>query len=284
MEIVFFERAGESLVPTDVARSLWSADQMHGVAISGALARAAEQAVLAEGGRELVPARHTVDLFRPAAMAPCFFATTVVRSSNRLALVDTLLLQDDEVMARSSALFLKATEEPPGEVWKRTTPLPSPPDVPVAGPNDVRPPFFLSDGEWSQNFAAHQNAEHKTIWNTVPQVVSGEVSSGFSAAAAVADSTTLVTNWGTAGVNYINADVTLTLSRQPVGREIGLTALDHTSYDGVSVGSALVFDRAGALGTTIVTALSNAKRTVNFGEVFNRDRDGNGDQDPTSRV
>lgn len=281
MEIVFFQRDGERLVPTDVARSLWSADQMHGVAISGALARAAEQAIVTEGGADLVPARHTVDLFRPAKMAPCSFATTVVRKGNRLGLVDVSLVQEDEVMARASVLFLMPTEEPPGEVWKRSTPLPPLPDVPVAGPDDVRPPFFLSGEEWSQNFGAHQNAEHKTIWNTVPQVVAGESSTSFTAAAAVADSTTLVTNWGSAGVNYINADVTLTLSRQPVGREIGLTALDHTSHAGISVGSALVFDRAGALGTTIVTALSNAKRTVNFGAVFDGKR---GDQDPTSRV
>lgn len=39
------------LTPTDVARSMWSKDQMHGVAVSGALARALERH-LAELGRE----------------------------------------------------------------------------------------------------------------------------------------------------------------------------------------------------------------------------------------
>ncbi|WP_110207004.1 acyl-CoA thioesterase domain-containing protein [Nocardioides daejeonensis] len=281
MDISFFRREGEQLVPTEVARSLWSAEQMHGVAISGALGLTAEHTILGLGRDDLVPSRHTVDLFRPAAMAPCDLVADVVREGNRLALVDVRLEQEGELMARASVLFLKPTEEPPGQVWKPTD-LPVPPPLDVAPPaSGPRPPLFHSAEGWSPDFLAHQNAEHKTIWNTVPWIVSGEQPSGFAAAAAVADSTTLVTNWGTAGVNYINADVTLTLARRPVSPEIGLCALDHTSYDGVSVGSALVFDREGPLGTSIVTAVSNAKRTVDFGNAFKRNSKGS---DPTTRV
>ncbi len=40
MELSFFTRGdGEVLVPTELACSLWSDDQVHGVALSGALAR-----------------------------------------------------------------------------------------------------------------------------------------------------------------------------------------------------------------------------------------------------
>ncbi|WP_235737434.1 acyl-CoA thioesterase domain-containing protein [Nocardioides alcanivorans] len=216
MEIAFFHRDGAQLVPTDVARSLWSDDQMHGVAISGALGQAAEDSLRGLGRGDLVPSRHTVDLFRPAKMAPCDLVTDVVREGNRLVLVDVRLEQEGELMARASALFLRATEEPPGEVWKRTE-LPEPPPFDVAPPNSgPRPPLFHSAEGWSPDFLAHQNAEHKVIWNTVPWIVAGEEPSGYAAAAAVADSTTLVTNWGTRGVNYINADVTLTLARRPV--------------------------------------------------------------------
>lgn len=281
MDLAFFRAEGDQLVPTDVARSLWAADQMHGVAISGALGRTAERAVLDLGRTDLVPARHTVDLFRPAKMVPCDMRATVVRASNRLALVDVALEQSGELMARASVLFLKATEEPPGKVWKSGVVPPVPPLDLAPRDGGPRPPLFHSDEGWSADFLAHQNDSHKTVWNTVPWIVSGEAPSGYVAAAAVADSTTLVTNWGTAGVNYINADVTLTLARQPVSPEIGLSALDHTSYDGVSVGSALVFDREGPLGTSIVTGLSNAKRTVDFGNAFARE---DGTTDPSVRV
>lgn len=289
MEIAFFERNGDQLVPTEVAQSLWAKDQMHGVAISGALGLVGEQRVLDLGRDDLVPARHTVDLFRPAKMAPCDMRADVVREGNRLALVDVRLEQEGELMARASVLFLKATEEPPGEVWKATE-LPTPPPLALAPPTiEPRAPLFHSADGWSADFLAHQNAEHKTIWNTVPWIVAGEQPSNFAAAAAAADSTTLTTNWGTKGVNYINSDVTLTLARRPVSGEIGLCALDHTSYDGISVGSALVFDREGPLGTSIVTALANSKRTVDFGNAFKRDTDSaSGDDtvasDPTTRV
>ncbi len=281
MDIAFFHEEGTQLIPTEVAKSLWAADQMHGVAISGALGRTADKTIRQLDRGDLIPARHTVDLFRPAKMVPCDMLATVVRNGNRLVLVDVALEQDGELMARASVLFLKPTEEPPGQVWKPTT-NPAIPPLEVAPPaSEPRPPLFLSEEGWSADFLAHQNAEHKTIWNTVPWVVAGEQPSGYVAAAAVADSTNLVTNWGTKGVNYINADVTLTLSRQPVSAEIGLSALDHTSYDGVSVGSALVFDREGPLGTSIVTAVSNAKRTVDFGNAFRRE---GGTSDPTTRV
>ncbi len=281
MELAFFRAEADQLVPTEVAQSLWATDQMHGVAISGALGRTADKAIRDLGRADLIPARHTVDLFRPAKMQPCDMRATVVRDGNRLVLIDVAMEQEGALMARASVLFLKATEEPPGEVWKPSARPPVPP-LDVAPPaTEPRPPLFLSEQGWSADFLAHQNASHKTVWNTVPWIVAGEQPSGYVAAAAVADSTTLVTNWGTKGVNYINADVTLTLSRQPVSGEIGLSALDHTSYDGVSVGSALVFDREGPLGTSIVTALSNAKRTVDFGNAFRRE---GATSDPTSRV
>jgi hypothetical protein len=74
----------------------------------------------------------------------------------------------------------------------------------------------------------------------------------------------MVTNWGSNGVEYINTDITLTLARLPAGREIGLSAVDRVSHHGIAVGTATVFDRQGRLGTTVVSSIANAKRTVDF--------------------
>ena len=124
--------------------------------------------------------------------------------------------------------------------------------------------MFASDGVWDPAFGAHQNAGRKTTWQVGVSVVPEEVPSGFVVAASVADSTSMVTNWGSNGVEYINTDITLTLARVPVGREIGLTAVDRVSADGIAVGTATVFDRHGRLGTSVTTAISNAKRAVDF--------------------
>jgi hypothetical protein len=74
----------------------------------------------------------------------------------------------------------------------------------------------------------------------------------------------MVTNWGSNGVEYINTDITLTLARLPEGREIGLVATDRVSHEGIAVGTATVFDRRGRLGTSVVTSIANAKRSVDF--------------------
>ena len=59
-EIAFFTRTGEDLMPTPLACSMWSEDQLHGVAVSGALARAAELALREAGRADLRPARWVV--------------------------------------------------------------------------------------------------------------------------------------------------------------------------------------------------------------------------------
>jgi hypothetical protein len=82
--------------------------------------------------------------------------------------------------------------------------------------------------------------------------------------AAMADGASLVTNWGDRGVQHINTDITLALSRLPETFEVGLLAVDRVESDGIAVGTAAVFDRAGQIGTAMVTSLVNAHRTVDF--------------------
>lgn len=272
MDLSFFTRDGDVLVPTEMALSSWSGDQLHGVAVSGALGRAAEQAVEAIGRVELVPVRLTVDLFRATRMRPCRLEATVVREGPRLCLVDVHLLQDGDdtedgpvATARASVLFLRTGEAPTGEVWMPQD-APQPPPVEVAPVTDQpHVPYLRSDADWSQNFREHQNAGRKTTWNTPPAIVSGEPLTGFQAAAAMADGTSLTSNWGSRGVEHINADITLTLARRPVGVTVGLHATDRVEHDGIAVGTATLFDREGRLGTTVVTAMSNTKRSVDLG-------------------
>jgi hypothetical protein len=265
MTLSFFTSQGDDLAPADLARSLWSENQMHGVALSGALARALERQVAELGRDDLRPARYTVDLFRPAAMELCRTTTRVVREGRRLCLVDATVEQDGQAVARASALFLKVGEDAEGEVWEPTG-GPQPPPLEMAPPTDEpHVPFFSSEGVgWDPSFGAHQNGGRKATWQVGVAVVPEETPSGFVVAASVADSTSMVTNWGSNGVEYINTDITLTLARLPLSREIGLAAVDRVSRDGIAVGTATVFDREGRLGTAVVTSIANAKRAVDF--------------------
>ena len=268
-EISFFTSDGDLLVPTDLARSGWGNDHVHGVAISGALGREVERAAAALGRDDLRPSRYTVDLFKAPKMIPCALESRVVRDAPRICLIEVVLSQEGTAVARASAILLKPTSSGAGEVWQ-----PDPGDRPVPPPEDVAPqtdeprvPFLHSDIGWSQKFGEHQNASRKTSWNSAVSVVRGERLTPFQAVAATADGASLVTNWGTNGVEYINTDITLSLAREVVGVEIGLHALDRVETDGIAVGTAAVFDRQGPLGNVLVTSIVNARRAVDFSNV-----------------
>jgi hypothetical protein len=260
-----FRAEADELIPQDIARSLWKADQMHGVATSGALGREVERAVLAAGREDLRPARFTVDLFRAPSMDPCRLASSVVREGSRLMLVDSTLSQGGEVVARASALFLKSSENPSGQVWTPSQ-VPSPPPLEIAPvTEEPRVPIFYSEESgWSQNFAEHQNGSRKATWQTALSIVVGEKATPFQGLAGAADSTSMVVNWGTEGVQYINTDITLAISRAPVSQEIGISAVSWYAHDGIATGTGVVFDRQGPIGTSTVTSLANARRAVDF--------------------
>lgn len=267
MSLAMFTLDRDQLVPTPIACSMWSPDQMHGVAVSGALARSLELRLTELGRDDLQPARYTVDLFQPAKMSPCTVVTEVVREGRRICLIDAFLIQDGDTVARASCTFLLPTESPNGVVWTPADHPVPPPDDLVPPSEEPRVPYFTSEAPWSQSFSEHQNAGRKQTWQAGLPVVDGEPGTPFQSVASIADATSMVVNWGTEGVQFINADITLALARPPVGREIGLSATDRVERNGIAVGTVEVYDRAGPLGTAMVTALANAARPVNFDNV-----------------
>jgi hypothetical protein len=187
-----------------------------------------------------------------------------VREGSRILLVDAWLHQDEQVVARASAVWLRPTGSTAGDVWAPRDHLAPPPDDLAPETDRPRLPFYASGSDWSQDFADHQDAARKRTWQVGVPVVAGEPTTPFQAVASVADATSVVCNWGTNGVEHINTDITLTLSRLPTGVEVGLVATGRCEQDGIAVATATVFDRVGPLGHTMVTALANTKRTVDL--------------------
>lgn len=261
------------LVPQEAARSLWNPDQMWGMGPSGAMARELERTVIAAGRDDLRGARFTVDMSKAASMDPCHVDATVVRESGRLMMVEASLSQRDTVVTRASAVFLKRTENPSGEIWTN-------PDVPHPPPLDVAPVaeeiqvlMIHSDpAGWSIRFEEHQNQARKTTWQTSLPVVSGETNTPFVNLAFAVDATNITTNMGNEGMQFINTDISVAVARLPVSFEIGLSTVSWYAEDGIGVGSATVFDREGPIGTSTVTCLNFARRALDFtGTEFNVD-------------
>lgn len=255
----FFTRQGEEFLPTELSVSWWAPNQLSGVPVCGLLGLGLEQHC-PEG---FVPARMTVDLYQPVFDAPTRVRTELVRRGSRIVVADAWLVQDGQDRVRASAVFLRTGEQPPGAVWSPTLELPVPPEG-CLSPDGARPLFKSGDGEWTGDFAVTQNAERKASWHSMPPLISDEPMTPFQRAAITADTANQVCHWGTAGAGYINADVTLTLSRLPVGYEVGMKADNVYAESGISIGTAVMYDRSGPLGTCTVATLSNARRQIDF--------------------
>ncbi|MFI6866300.1 thioesterase family protein [Nocardia sp. NPDC050406] len=258
--VAFFTEVDGRFVATAMAVSAWSATQLAGTAVCGLLARELETHRPDAG---FTPARFTVDLFRPVLNEPIALRSEVVRDGRRIRVVDASIVQDGEVRARATVMYLANAQQPPGEVWQPGHHLPVP-ERRLDNP-EGHPPLFKSGAmDWTGDFASGRNSERKAIWHNVPPLVEGEPITPFQRAAFVGDATNLVCNWGTEGVGYINSDMTLTLARLPEGPEVGLQAHDHIAANGLVVATALMYDRSGPLGTCVATAISNARRQVDL--------------------
>jgi acyl-CoA thioesterase len=117
---------------------------------------------------------------------------------------------------------------------------------------------------WTRSPAAHQNDSRKRFYNNGIKVLAEEENSPFVRAVILAESTSLVTNLGTHGIGYINGDLTAAFSRLPVDDWIGIQADSHRASDGISVGTATLFDHEGAFGSGMVTAVANPAAQIDF--------------------
>lgn len=288
--ITFFTQGPDGrYAPTKYARSLWAPRTLNGPAICAIAAETAE----AEAGHTstgLRPARFTIDLFKAAREVPTLTRSRVVRDGRRIRVVDVEVLQfldadaadaavdestEPVLVARATTVFLRPSTPPPGQRWQPATQddFPRPP---ATEPGSYEA-WFGHDKNvngglepfWDNNIGSHQNAARKRMW-TVP--IGGVTSppSPFVRSVTGAEATSLMGNWGSSGIGFINCDLTVTLARLPVGDRVGLQADTHLEADGISTSTSGLFDEQGRFGTGIVTAVNNAAAEIDFTAAANQ--------------
>lgn len=252
----YFLRDEDRYVPTAIARGGWG-PKISGHVVGGLLAWAVERAV---DDPQLHPARLTVDLPAPAALEPVELQTRVRHDRRRLRLVEAVLIQRGIAVARGSALFLRRGQQPEGEVWSPTVQMPP---LPI-DENGNHPSLFIRTYGWGagvQNpdpeWAEAPGPKYTWLEETRP-LVDTEPMSAFTRAAMAGDVTASIANWGTRALQFINVDYTLTLSRLPVGPQIGLASLTHYSNDGIATGSAVLVDQSGPVGSAVSVSLAHS--------------------------
>lgn len=252
----FFSEQDGRFLPTESSRSGWGDNVMSGPAVVGLAAHCLERDFGADG---FLPTRLTADLFRAALRVPTEVRTRLVRDGRRIRGSECDVIQDGVIVARATMVQFRRSTPPPGEEWVS--------EESFIPPQGVQGTAYLIDSDgtgWSQSAAAHQNASRKRVYHRTVDVIEGQSPSPFVRTVIAAEATSLVTNMGTEGIGYINGDLTVAISRLPIGDYVGVQADSHWAKDGIAVGAATLFDDDGPFGTGMVTAIANPAAQIDF--------------------
>jgi hypothetical protein len=247
----FFTATDRGYLPHPEACSPWSTEVLHGRLLAGLAAGAIERA---HGAVDLVPTRLTVDLFRSAPMGPVRIDTTVVRDGGRVRVVDATARVDGRDVARASVLLLRTGEPveddaPVVPSWDGTLPDP---DRPL--PEDLPFDMQVVDGRGVGEPGPRQVwfREHRPL-------VADDDLTPFVRAALVADMASPVANSSSAGLDYINSDLTLYLGRLPRGDWLGLEAAGRVVGAGTTAAQCRLHDLEGPVGWSSMGAVRNPR-------------------------
>ncbi len=259
-----FERNGQFVVATDLARGPWDRRFLHGGPVSALLAGAANTCTNGDPTFGLGISRLTVELERPVpAHKPLRLASQVTRSGKKIELVDTQLLDGDTILARARAMKIRRTEVDLGD---DPTVLTEPPPrfVTVASSpsmstewqgfhNAANEHRFL-EGSWTQNGPA-------VVWVRLRcPVFEGEPVLPLQRVAAAADfgnGVSSVVNWETH--TFINPDLSVHVHRDLVGEWVCMRTKTHVSDVGTGFAESELFDENGRLGRSVQSLLVESR-------------------------
>jgi Thioesterase-like superfamily len=198
-------------------------------------------------------ARVTIDLMRPVPVAPLSIETEILREGRKIQLSAVRLLADGVIVVGASVLKIKAQELklPPG-IADLPVDLPGPDQSMVEPANFASSPFTrcISMRAARGRFGMIGPA---AIWFRVDQpLVAGSAVSQAMRAVVAAD----FSNGTSPAVDFrewtfINADLTVSFARQPVGEWILLDGESWIGPDGAGLAMSRLADAHGYFGRAV---------------------------------
>lgn len=252
-DTAFFVPSDAGLLPTPSARSPWSPDMLHGRLLGGLAVR---QVLGDHGDPALRVSRVTVDLYRFPPMVALRVRSRIVRDGRRIRVVDAEVeTAEGTGLARASVVLLRAGEQPAEQPWSpREWGMPHPDALEPPPPSDFPMQMRPAPG------GGFRDAGQRKVWlRDDLQLIAGEELAPATRAVMAADLASPLSNSGTGGLDFINADITLYLARPPTGEWLGLEVTGHVSADGIATGQCRMYDLEGAVGYSIVCALATAR-------------------------
>ena len=251
-----YQRDGDVLVPTRLARGPWHVDSQHGGPMQGLLARAIEQHPAA---KPMQIVRFTCDLWRAAPFGPVTLRVRTLREGKSAEWLEADLVAGNEVAARASALRLRVED-----VAAPSDRVPAPTGALEDASPAVRWLGASDDGAGPTDFVNAIELRpvdgfvRPAAWlRLLVPLVEGETNSPFVCAATLADMiySLPIVRAVQRGAQFapqpfmaINVDTSLQLHRAPVGEWFGLDAEVCYGPDGAGLGRAALSDEEGALG------------------------------------
>ena len=233
----------------------WGPGLQHGGAPASLIAWAVERIPTLE---PMHVARITVDLLRPVPVAPLEISTQIVREGRKIQLIAASLLHDGVEVVRASVLKVrdKALALPETAVEEPVA-LPGPDrGTPAEGVLADSTAAFIKGLELKVVKGAFREPGPAAIWFRAHRpIVEGEPNSSLMRVAMAADFCNGVSSvldfrrW-----TFINADLTISLARMPIGEWILLDA--RTWLDaGAGIAFAKLGDQRGYFGRAVQSLL-----------------------------
>jgi Acyl-CoA thioesterase C-terminal domain/Acyl-CoA thioesterase N-terminal domain len=239
---------GAWFVPTEYARGPWLPDACHAGPPAALLARAMEHTVA-----EQRLARITVELMRPIPMRGFRVRASIAKRGRSVSSSEAELYDDAGIYARASGLHLRTL----GELEVTTAAVASPDfSASVEGPFPVPTTAhgltgFNASVECRYDpSAVGGRGGPTTMWmRTKVPLLADEEPSPFQRICPLADCLNGISyNGWLDEVWFMNADLTLSLHRDPVGEWFCAQAISHWEPTGVGLADGALFDVEGPVG------------------------------------
>jgi hypothetical protein len=241
---------GNSVATSPDAAGPWDKRMQHGSAPASLVTWAAERIAAPVPMRI---ARVTIDLMRPVPVAPLTIETEVLREGRKIQLCEVKLLAEGVQVVGATVLKIRQQAlSLPDDVKELPVTLPSPEDSLVEDGHAATSPFVrmvsmrAARGRFGQAGAG-------AIWFRVdhPLIAGEAVSQAMRAVVAADFSNGSASTLDFRAWTFINADLTVSFSRQPVGDWILLDGESWIGPDGAGLAMSRLADRQGYFGRAV---------------------------------
>ena len=272
-----YEFDGQLYVPAPETRGPWNPLAQHGGPPAGLAATLIQSF---EGGGEMFLARTTVELLRPVPLSPLAARVRLVRPGKKVQLVEASLWANGAPEAEGATEVVRAVGVRLRRGTADTSELVRLADVvnrEVDGAAAIRSePFdgvrqeFVGDESGFSGRGFHAEAVELrftkgamgmsgpgTMWARLLQPIVGrDATRGVPLAVTLSDFGNAVSSVAdTKSWSFINADLTVSLHREPVGAWICLDSVTHVSALGVGQANSSLHDCEGPIGRAAATIL-----------------------------